>query len=351
MKILILGDINSVHIKRWSQSLANSGIEIILFSFQSTDSSWYKDLGIKVYTREVKKTGNFLTKNLSKLQYLLAPITIRAIIKKHQPDCMHSHFLTSYGVVGYLSKFKPHIISVWGSDVYYDLKHNTKLKKSMHKALANADLILSTSAAMVGQIESYKATTKILPFGIDTELFKPLESNNINNITYTIGTVKSLKHIYGIDILIDVFRLVKNELNNCRLVLVGSGEELENYQQKVQQLELEDSVQFVAFKPNTEIPEIITTFDIFANLSRNESFGVSVIEASACGIPVIASNIEGLKEVVLPNETGCLVDLSDTQAIAEQFISLLKNEKLRLQMGKAGREFVQQKLFDNFVHC
>jgi glycosyltransferase involved in cell wall biosynthesis len=338
MKVLILGDINSIHIKRWSLSLINQNIELIIFSFQKPDTNWCEENGISYYFSEIKKTKNFITKNISRLKYLQAPSKLIRIIEKHNPDIVHSHFLTSYGVLGYLSKFKPHIISVWGSDVYIDLESN-RLKNHMLKALNNATFICSTSKAMAQKISAFENKIKIIPFGIDTQLFTPLEFKKTTT-KITIGTVKNLKHVYGIDILINVFAEIKKKNKNCELIIVGAGEEYDTYKKLVESLHLTDFVTFMSSVPNDKVPELLNSFDIFANLSRNESFGVSVIEASACELPIVASNIEGLKEVVVDSETGFLVDLENREEMVNCFHNLIENDTLRRNLGKAGREHV-----------
>jgi glycosyltransferase involved in cell wall biosynthesis len=338
MKVLILGDINSIHIKRWSLSLINQNIELIIFSFQKPETNWCEENGITYYFIEIKKTKNFITKNISRLKYLQSPNKLRRIIEKHKPDIVHSHFLTSYGVLGDLSKFKPHIISVWGSDVYIDLESN-RLKNRMLKALNNATLICSTSKAMAQKISAFENKIKIIPFGIDTQLFAPLEFKKTTT-KIRIGPVKSLKHVYGIDILINVFAEIIKKNKNCELVIVGAGEELENYKTLVERLHLTDNVTFMSSVPNDKVPELLNSFDIFANLSRNESFGVSVIEASACELPIVASNIEGLKEVVVDSETGFLVDIENREEMVNCFQNLIENESLRHNLGKVGRMHV-----------
>jgi len=83
--------------------------------------------------------------------------------------------------------------------------------------------------------------------------------------------------------------------------------------------------------------------DIFANLSFRESFGVSVLEASACGKPVIVSNAEGLKEVFIPGKTGISVGIENVEETAAAISTLIRDAKLREQMGEEGRKMVMEK--------
>lgn len=91
---------------------------------------------------------------------------------------------------------------------------------------------------------------------------------------------------------------------------------------------------------HARVPSLLQGFDVFVAMSRQESFGVAVAEASAAGLPVVASNVGGLPEVVVDGETGFLVQSGDAEALAGCLDRLLADEALRDRMGAAGREFV-----------
>jgi glycosyltransferase involved in cell wall biosynthesis len=85
--------------------------------------------------------------------------------------------------------------------------------------------------------------------------------------------------------------------------------------------------------------------------SKDESFGVAAVEASATGLPVVASNVGGIPEVVVDNVTGYLVEKKNMEKLAEAIEKLIHDPRLRLEMGKAGREFVEREYVwkDNLV--
>ena len=120
MRILLLADSNSPHILRWAKYLHNSGCTINIFTFHVPDLNLYKDTpGINLFSmnapRELQKKseGNF-----SKLIYLKAVKKVKQLVKELRPDIVHSHYVSSYGLIGALSGFHPYIISVWGADIY-----------------------------------------------------------------------------------------------------------------------------------------------------------------------------------------------------------------------------------------
>ena len=128
MKILLLSDANSVHTLRWAKSLKNSNFEILLFSFFAPNKN-SKDLlnrlDVKVITPDLKYKIKSLRKpNLSKLHYLLSLPLLKKTIKKYNPNIVHAHYASSYGLLAFLSKFKPFISA---SDLYASIKSKADL--------------------------------------------------------------------------------------------------------------------------------------------------------------------------------------------------------------------------------
>jgi len=346
MKVLMLSDPGSYHTIKWSNALNKRGIEIYVFGFSDYDKNLFNK-NIKVETHgissEIKKKADG---SFSKWVYLKSLSKVKRIIKEFKPDLIHVQYATSFGLVGALSNFHPLLIQVWGSDVY-----NFPMKSFIHEKilkynLRKADRVLSTSRCML--LQTKKFTDKEIDFfylGVDTEKFKPMKIDSLfNNGDIVIGTIKSLEKKYGIEYLIRAFRLVKDRLPTfpLKLLIVGSGS-IENELKKiVGELKLENDSVFTGFIPPNEIPKYYNMLDVYVTLSieESESFGLAVIEASACEKPAVVSNVGGLPEAVENNVTGFIVDSKNVQQAAEALIKLIVDKKLRDQMGNAGRERV-----------
>jgi len=191
---------------------------------------------------------------------------------------------------------------------------------------------------MALEINKYvNKNVEVIPFGVDTKLFVPIENINAD---FVIGTVKSLEDIYGIDRLIDVFYIVNKTLPNVICQIYGVGSKEHELKTKVLDLDLQDKVLFMGKITNNKVPAAISNFDIFCALSREESFGVAILEASSCGKPVIVSNIGGLPEVVIHNETGFIMDYNK-ENIAKKIIELYSDSDMINSLGKNGRAFVK----------
>jgi glycosyltransferase involved in cell wall biosynthesis len=184
--------------------------------------------------------------------------------------------------------------------------------------------------------------------GVDTERFRPnpevrvvtraelgIEDPNAPIILF----VGRLNHDKGIDTLLQAFSSQTIQQNSY-LLLVGPDEE--NYTPRIPEL-LGERLENFRYIPFTAEPErYMASSDIFCLPSLREGFGLSVIEASACELPVIATNIYGVKDAVRDRETGILLPVTDPKQFASTISELSNNRTLMADMGLKGRIFVQE---------
>lgn len=342
MKILLLADPSSIHTIRWAKSLSSHGLIVSIFGLNAQTPKDYTDTAIKVYSAGIKPNGV-----LTKLRYLMAVRLVKKAIKDIKPDLVHAHYASSYGLLARLSGFKPFIISVWGSDIYQFPRKSFIHRKILEINVKSASAILSTSKIMAKETLKYVGgkSVQVTPFGIDLGKFRREKVDNAGQ-PYRIGTIKSLNAIYRIDLLIEAYAIVKSRLEiPLELVIVGDGPQEQELKGLARRLGVADSIKFVGKVAHERVPELLNTFAVFCALSDDESFGVAVIEASACELPVVVSDAPGLKEVVDNGVTGLVVQKNDAIAAAKAIQDLLINHSVRERMGQAGRRRVEQ-LFD-----
>lgn len=347
MKIIYLAPTNSSHTIKWVNSLSEQGIQVLVYGLQkSADSEFHKDVIVEEFNipAEVvsKKSGS-----LSKLIYCKAYPQIKHIIKTFKPDLMHAHYATSYGLLGAMTGFHPYVLSVWGSDIFTfptrSFAHKLLFKYNLNKA----DKILSTSKFMLKEISKYTSMKiEVTPFGIDLEKFYPGKELKLfdGDEDYIIGTIKGLEKQYGIEYLIEAFNLLRkrNKDKKIKLLIVGGGTLKSVILKKIEDSPYKNDILLTGKVKFTDIHKYHNVLDIYIAISLSESFGVAVLEASACAKPVIVSNVGGLPEVVINEVTGFLVPAKDPVSTVLKIEELIKNPELSLRMGKAGREFVNE---------
>jgi glycosyltransferase involved in cell wall biosynthesis len=140
----------------------------------------------------------------------------------------------------------------------------------------------------------------------------------------------------GHDVLLSAFVRVRRSLPDASLVLVGDGELRETLTGQTVKLGVDDVVRFEGSVP--DVWPLLAGADLFAIASRYEPLGLAVLEAMAAGLPVVATDVGGLRELVRPGITGELVPPDDPEALAEHLLGLLQEPARLAQMGAAGRE-------------
>lgn len=270
----------------------------------------------------------------------------RRLIRRLMPALVHSHYASGYGTLAALCGFRPTILSVWGSDVY-DFPNRSPLHRWLLEFnLSRADRVLSTSHAMAIQTQQFtdKKIT-ITPFGVDPNKFRPLPGRSLfSPDDIVVGTVKTLEVNYGIEYLIRAFRLLKEMLpaTPLKMLIVGGGSQRRRLESLARQLGVWQDTLFTGPVGHDEVPHYLNMLDIAVMVSDYESFGVSVIEASACCKPVVVSSVGGLPEVVENGVTGLVVESRNEVAIAAAIRRLVVEPGLRTRMGQAGRNRVGQ---------
>ena len=342
MKIVLLAPRSEIHTVRWANALAERGHSVHIISGHNNSGD---PLCSDVYLHKINIW--------SFIGYYTSFFKVRGILNEVAPDLFHAHYASGYGALGRLVGYHPYVLSVWGNDVY-EFPYRSPLHRSiLRKNLCAADCLCSTSQAMADQ--AYEATNvpsskfHITPFGVKMSKFT-LSKKSVFSTQEEIfiGTVKKLEKKYGIDLLLNSFARLLNSLNDnkklrsrLRLLIVGGGPDREKLESLSETLGIRDVTSFAGKISHEEVPTYLSKLDIFVALSRYESFGVAVIEASACGLPVVVSEVGGLPEVVKDRKTGLIVPDESPKAAAEAIKSLLVNPSLSRKMGRLGRKHVK----------
>lgn len=339
MKICFIAPASNYHTQKWSRWFASRGHEIHIISFvyaESTETATVHFIDTGVSTQESDR---------KKLKYLLYAKKIKKLVEEIKPDIVNVHYATSYGTATALSGIKGYVLSVWGSDVY-DFPQKSFLHKAMLKySLKKAEYLFSTSYAMAEEASKYtNKRFEITPFGVDMQLFSPDKRTRNNNRDFVVGTVKSLTPKYGIEYLLKAVAIIKKEHPDIsiKLRIAGKGTHEQEYKNLAEKLGIDDITVWLGFIPQEEAAKEWADMDVAVSVSVSESFGVAAVEAQACGVPIIISDIPGLMEATRPGETSVVVPREDEKALAEAIVDLYFNEEKRRKIGSAGRKFVSE---------
>jgi glycosyltransferase involved in cell wall biosynthesis len=267
-------------------------------------------------------------------------------VNKNRPDIIHAQG-AQMGFPAFLSKKLfgiPYVVYCRGSDVYYPWA----FKKSFLKtSLGSAGLVISLTEDMKKDIRKYSdAIVEVVPNGINLDNFVKLEKKSDGENILFVG---SLKHIKGLKYLVQAFKKINNSDTKTKLFLVGDGEERKNLEALVIENKLEGKVEFVGKVENDEILKYMAIADVFVLPSLSEGFPMVILEAMSSGLPIVASNVRGLGEIIKDEENGFLVEPKNVNQIVEKVLLLLENYKLREKIANNNMEKVKRYSWVNVV--
>ncbi len=335
MRVLFIGSQKSNHSKKWVNNLVARGHEVLLvYQHESSDTSVEFDSRVKTH---MLKYGGYKS-------YILNVPEIRKIYHDFKPDVVNAHYMAGYGLMATLAGLRPLVLNCYGSDIFVAPKKNKIVRWIIKNLLNKADAVAATSKAMAAEAKHIMGNSQkdvtVTPFGVDVGLFKK-DENRKQNEQPVIGIIKYLKLEYNIPLLIKAFAITKDKASVKPLLhIYGSGPLKDVFVSLCNDLGITDDVSFFETIPNQEVPKALNSMDIFVNSSNVESFGVNIVEAMACELPVVATPCPGPKEVIDNGITGVVLKGWNPDELAEELIKLVENSALREQYGKAGREKV-----------
>jgi glycosyltransferase involved in cell wall biosynthesis len=181
----------------------------------------------------------------------------------------------------------------------------------------------------------------VVPYGVDLDMFSPGTAPAGNGETVVIGTVARLSPEKGVTYLIDAFATLRRRYGARVLLRVaGDGPERSRLEAQIARLGMAGAIELHGWVEHAMLPQFLRGLDLFAVPSTWEGFGVAAAEASACGLPIVSTDVHGLPDVVRHNATGLLVPPRQPDLMAGALTALVEDAEQRRKLGAAGREYI-----------
>jgi len=192
------------------------------------------------------------------------------------------------------------------------------------------------------------ANAQVIYNGIDTSIFKREDTNyrqklGISNNAVVITFVGRLIYAKGVQDLISAFSKIKDTVPEVKLLIVGDGPYRAELEKLAYQTDCAGSILFLGQRNQDEVIDVLSATDIFVNPSYSEGLGISVMEAASIGLPIIATDVGGTREIITTDKTGILVKAGDVGQLAEELGSLRANAELRGELGENARILAERK--------
>ncbi len=286
---------------------------------------------------------------------------LRRLVKRYRPDRVHAARVLPEGVMAwYLKRWFgiPYLCYVHGEEITCT-SESRELRWLARRVVAGADFLIANSkntAQIVEDLWQAKSDrVRIMHPGVDVEKFHPVPRDiavrrqlgwNDRSVVLTVGRLQKRK---GHDRLIEALPLIRQSLPNVLYAIFGDGEERQALEELVQRKGLSEYVQFLGERDEAELVAAYQQCDLFVLPNRQvgqdiEGFGMVLLEAQACGKPVIAGASGGTAETMNIPKTGIVIDCSQPAVIAQWITEWLVDRPRLENMGIAARRWVQ----DNF---
>ncbi|ANU10683.1 N-acetyl-alpha-D-glucosaminyl L-malate synthase BshA [Planococcus antarcticus] len=268
---------------------------------------------------------------------------ISEVIKNEELDLLHVHYAIPHAVCAILGRDMADsnigiVTTLHGTDITV-LGSDSSLKEAIRYGIEKSDIVTAVSDSLRDQtyelINPDKMIETVYNF-VDEREYSPQDSTKLKlelgidadeKVMIHVSNFRNVKRVQDV---VETFSLAHQQIN-CKLLLVGDGPEMGRIIQQVRDLGLNDHVRFLGKRDG--VAEFYNISDIKLLMSEKEAFGLVLLEAMACGVPVIGTNIGGMPEIIEPDVNGYLVELGDTQQAAKYAVEMLSNraqlQKLR----------------------
>ncbi|MDN0190241.1 N-acetyl-alpha-D-glucosaminyl L-malate synthase BshA [Bacillus stercoris] len=276
---------------------------------------------------------------------------IAEVAERENLDIIHAHYALPHAVCAYLAKqmLKRNIgivTTLHGTDITV-LGYDPSLKDLIRFAIESSDRVTAVSSALAAEtydlIKPEKKIETIYNF-IDERVYLKKNTTTIKEKHGILPDEKVVIHVSNfrkVKRVQDVIRVFRNIAGKtkAKLLLVGDGPEKSTACELIRKYGLEDQVLMLGNQDRVE--ELYSISDLKLLLSEKESFGLVLLEAMACGVPCIGTNIGGIPEVIKNNVSGFLVDVGDVAGATARAISILEDEQLSSRFTKAAIEMLE----------
>lgn len=319
-RILLLGDTTQVHLIRWEAYLRDNGCETLTVSLEPID-------GIAGPRRRIRVPA--WLPNL--LRYPMAVPAVRRIARSFRPDLVNAHFLPNYGVIAAMTGFQPWMLSTWGSDIMLLPQKTPFHMYRTHRVIDCARVITSDAHVMTRRlIELGAEPDRIItfPMGVDRIAFCPSRAGTPSeHLTFVCN--RKLEAVYNVDTVLAAVPVVLRSEPHATLTVAGDGRLAATLRARAAGVAPPSAVQFVGHVPHVAIPDLLRRNHVYVSMALSDTTSVSLLEAMACGLFPIVSDIPANREWIEHGTNGFIVPPRNAGQLAEAIVDAWRNPDLR----------------------
>jgi glycosyltransferase involved in cell wall biosynthesis len=319
--LCLLGDANSVHVQRWAREMLARGWRVSLVTARPQPIDGVD----QIVLRPVQRSRDWLWRVGE----------ARAALARLKPDIVHAHYVTSYGHLAARAGLQPLVMTAWGSDLLLTPQRSRLMRWLTAWTLQRARLVTGDSRDLldVSHALAPKVPTQLVHWGVDMNRFAPMPWGDKPG--FEAVSLRSWEPNYRIDAIVRAFAEVHAALPGVRLHLLGGGSQEGVLRKLVEDLQLQNSVQFHGKLDDSGMAAVLARCKLSISVPESDATSVSVLESMACGLGVIASDLPANRDW-LP--TDALVPAGDAAALARVWLDALQDDARTAAWGARNAE-------------
>ena len=272
--------------------------------------------------------------------------SLRSVIRRIQPDILHAGPIQTVGLIAVLTGFRPLLMMSWGFDLMEDVYRNKWWERVTRFVLKRSTFFTSDAQVTRSKAVEYGMNpekTVVFPWGVDLDHFKPSPATKNENDLLRFFCNRSWELRYGVDVLAKAFVRAAKSNPNLSLILIGGGSMGGELRRILTSGGVIDQVHFGGFISQKELPRYYNMADVYISPSHVDGSSVSLMEALACGLPCLISDIPANKEWVVKGENGWLFPDGNTDALAEKILLVAEKRDALPEIGARSRAVAEQR--------
>jgi glycosyltransferase involved in cell wall biosynthesis len=343
MRILYFSKNYSPHDHRFLSSLAATSHEIFYLRLEGNQRQ-VEDRPIPSEVEQIRWAGGQKTFRWRDVPSLTRDL--RRIINEIKPDLIHAGPIQTCAFLAILSGFRPILTMSWGYDLMEDAERN-----GWWRWVTGYTLKRSTFFTSDAQVSRNKAVafgmnpdrTVVFPWGVDLNRFIPKPSYVKGKRPLVIFCNRSWEPHYGVDVLAKAFVKVAQDREDVSLLLLGGGSQAQTIRKILMNGGVLERVQFCGQISQTDMPHWMRMADLYISPSHVDGSSVSLMEALACGMPALVSDIPANKEWVSEDVNGWLYPDGNAEVLAEKILAVYAQRKKLAPIGRAARRLAEER--------
>jgi len=286
------------------------------------------------------------------LETISRAIAVAFFTRALRPSIVIGNWITrDSGLYCALAGYHPFLAVAWGSDILVEARRSLILRTLARFTLLFADGVIVDSDIQrraIMRLGCRPSKTYSFPWGIDLHLFRRRRTKQVRrqlgwlHEKIILSTRRHLP-VYGVEYLLRAMPLILSDMKDVKLLVTGEGPLLEYLRSLARQLGIEKQVKFLGWVENHQLPNILNAGDVYVSTSFSDGSSASLMEAMACGLPVVVTRIPANEEWVVHGKNGFLVKPGSSADLAKCLTKVLQDKRLRLLMGKTNLEVAKRR--------